>query len=312
MSEKKISEDDLKNLFADIAKTEETGEPKPEGSISEPSKLEVAESIEQKVKVHNKTRDQSIKKLRKIIRSADKPKKKKVSYLDTFLVFSATAGLCGFLFFTFLNYQAYFDNLRFWYFDSVLRQSLPEAEQIITYNFPSPTPVPTPTPTPSPSPTPSPTPTPTPIAPVPTPAPIKYDDPKISISKIGIEAPIILDVDEESVLSSLESGVAHIGGTAKPGDNGNIFIVGHSSNYPWAKGDYNHIFSLLDELVNGDIISVYYQNKTRNYKVIEKVIVKPDQVDIAGPSDKEMLSLMTCFPVGTTLKRLVVKSELTN
>lgn len=289
MQERKISEQDLEELF----------------SPQKPKKPE-AKSVEEQLKIHNKIRDESIKKVRKIIRISGKQKKKKVSYMDVFLMFASTAGLCGFIFFIFLNSAAYLDNLRFWYFDSVLKQGLPETETMITYSYPSPTPAPSKTPTA----TPTPLKTQPPIS-VPTPAPITFDEPKLKISKIGIEAPIILDVNEESVLSSLEGGVAHIEGTAKPGEIGNTFIVGHSSNYPWAKGDYNHVFSLLDELVNGDIITIYYKNSYRDYKVIEKTIVKPDQVEIANSTDKEIISLMTCFPVGTTLKRLVVKAELT-
>lgn len=294
MQEKKISEQDLEELF----------------NPREPEKP-AEDSSEEKLRVHKKVRDESIKKIRKIIRSSHKKKKRKVSYIDVFLIFTSVSGICGFIFFVFLNSAAYMDNIRFWYFDSVLKQGLPESETMITYNSPSPTPAPSKTPTSTPAPSITPPLTPVPTS-TPTPAPIKYDEPKIMIPKIGIEAPIMLDVNEDSVLSALERGVAHIGGTAKPGEMGNTFIVGHSSNYPWAKGDYNHIFSLLDELVNGDIITVYFQNQYRDYKVIEKVIVRPDQVEIANSTDKEILSLMTCFPVGTTLKRLVVKTELTH
>lgn len=284
--QKRISEEDLNELFK--ANTD---------------KLQ-KKDIEEKLKIHNKVRDESIKKVRRIIKEAPEGKRKKDSYLDTFLIFSATTGLCGFIFFVFLNYSAYWDMFRYWYFDNVLKQGLPESEVMVTYNYPSPTPTPvTPTPTPVPIQTVTPIELPTPAA------PIKYDDPLLKVWKIGVEAPIILDVNEDSVLSSLENGVAHIAGTAKPGEIGNTFIVGHSSNYPWAKGNYNHVFSLLDELVNGDVITVYYQNQNRDYKVIEKVIVKPDQVEIASSTDKELLSIMTCFPVGTTLNRLVVKAE---
>ena len=101
-------------------------------------------------------------------------------------------------------------------------------------------------------------------------------------------------------------------GTAEPGDKGNVFIFGHSSNYPWVKSDYNSIFALLDELQNGDEIIIYYFQKKYVYKVTDRAIVKPGDVKTleSRNPDKKELSLMTCWPIGTTLERIILFAEL--
>lgn len=101
-------------------------------------------------------------------------------------------------------------------------------------------------------------------------------------------------------------------GTARPGEVGNAFIFGHSSNYPWVKSDYNDIFALLDNLELGDEIIIFYNQKKYVYKVVDHATVKPGDVQALESRDqtKKELSLMTCWPVGTTLERLIVFAEL--
>jgi len=81
---------------------------------------------------------------------------------------------------------------------------------------------------------------------------------EITISKINIEAPMVWSTseDEAAMLTDLESGISHYPKSAAPGQNGNMIISGHSSNYIWAKGDYNHIFKDLNNLEVGDVINV--------------------------------------------------------
>jgi LPXTG-site transpeptidase (sortase) family protein len=130
----------------------------------------------------------------------------------------------------------------------------------------------------------------------------------IEILPIGVTAPILWDIPntDDAVAKGLSQGVIQINGTAKPGEKGNVFITGHSSNYPWAKGNYNQIFALLDKLVIGDQIKVAYLDKTYLYTVFEKKVVLPSETSILNQTEDNRLTLMTCTPVGTNLKRLVV------
>lgn len=77
------------------------------------------------------------------------------------------------------------------------------------------------------------------------------------------------------------------------------------------KGEYNSVFALLDELAFGDEIIVYYNQKKFVYIIREKKVVKPGNVKILERGDtKKEISLMTCWPIGTTINRLIVFAEL--
>ncbi len=134
-------------------------------------------------------------------------------------------------------------------------------------------------------------------------------DNHIFISKINLSAPVVWGSRSQTILQDLERGVAHFAGTARPGEPGNVFITGHSSNFWWNKGRFNQVFALLDQLDKGDQIVITYQGKQYWYQVFDQMVVKPNQTEVLDPTDQPILSLMTCTPVGTTLKRLVIRAK---
>lgn len=115
---------------------------------------------------------------------------------------------------------------------------------------------------------------------------------------------------EEDIQDALQHGVVHYPGTARPGQAGNFFVTGHSSYYPWAPGKYKNVFARLHDLDIGDEYWVYYGGDKHRYVVREKQEVKPSNVRVLDqPLDKRTATLMTCTPVGTTLRRLIVTAE---
>ena len=137
------------------------------------------------------------------------------------------------------------------------------------------------------------------------------DDNSIYIKSISVNAPITWDVrnDPALVANNLENGVIHISGTAHPGETGNVFITGHSSNYLWAPGKYKSVFSLLNQLVIGDLVQIKYKNKDYLYKVSNVRVVKPTDLSVMDATDDSILTLMTCTPVGTSLNRLIITAN---
>jgi len=101
-------------------------------------------------------------------------------------------------------------------------------------------------------------------------------------------------------------------GTSRPGEVGNAFIFGHSSNYPWVPSEYNDVFALLNTLETNDEIIVYYDQKKYIYRVTDRSIVQPGDTDALSSRDpsKKEISLMTCWPIGTTLERYIIFGEL--
>ena len=133
-------------------------------------------------------------------------------------------------------------------------------------------------------------------------------DNQIGIPVVDVKAPITFRVSNTAKETglALEKGVIQINGTALPGEKGNIYVTGHSSNYVWAKGSYNSIFALLDKLVVGDMIYVKFNNIVYEYKVFDKKVVIPTDVSVLQQTNDSRLTLVTCWPVGTSLKRLAV------
>lgn len=132
----------------------------------------------------------------------------------------------------------------------------------------------------------------------------------IVIPKIGANAKIIPNVDtsdEPTYLEALKGGVAHAQGSGLPGDQNHIYIFAHSTDYFWNVGSYNAVFYLLSKLENGDEVNIFYDGKRHKYTVEGQKIIDPSEVEyITRKTPNELLTLQTCWPPGTTLKRLLV------
>jgi LPXTG-site transpeptidase (sortase) family protein len=133
----------------------------------------------------------------------------------------------------------------------------------------------------------------------------------IIINKIGVSAPIVMDqnvVDETAFQVALENGVVHYPNTAEPGQKGNVVIFGHSSSQWWSKGQYKYIFTVLDQVVINDTIFIEYQGARYVYRVNNVSIVDPTDTSVLNQNDAYTLTLITCSPVGTNSKRLIVRA----
>ena len=136
----------------------------------------------------------------------------------------------------------------------------------------------------------------------------------IVIPKINANTKVIKNVDpyNSSVYQyALTKGVAHALGTATPDTNGNTFIFAHSAGNWYQANQYNAVFYLLNKLNSGDEIFVYYQNQKYTYSVNEIKFVSSNEISyLSNKLNTNTLTLMTCWPPGTTLKRLLVTATL--
>lgn len=140
-------------------------------------------------------------------------------------------------------------------------------------------------------------------------------EPKLIIPKINVNVPAVYGVgyDHNSQMKAMEKGVAHFaipGANAVPGQIGNTVLSGHSSNDLFDPGDYKFIFAQLDKLQTGDTIYVNYNSVRYTYTITKKEVVKPTEVNkLTYATDKPILTLITCTPLGTAEKRLLVTAE---
>ncbi|MFW5703304.1 MAG: sortase [Patescibacteria group bacterium] len=137
----------------------------------------------------------------------------------------------------------------------------------------------------------------------------------IVIPKIGANAAIIPNVDPFNATEyqqKLAKGIAHAEGTVYPGDTGNMFLFAHSAANNLQARRYNAVFYLLNKLNKEDKIYIFYQGERFTYRVQDKRYVDASEVSYLSSSsiwDKQ-LTLMTCWPPGTTAQRLLILAEL--
>jgi sortase A len=120
----------------------------------------------------------------------------------------------------------------------------------------------------------------------------------LTIPKIKIQVPVYDGTEE----MNLDRGVGRIRGTARIDGAGNLGIAGHRDGF----------FRPLKDIVVGDGMTLMTTSGTVNYKVTSIVIVQPDDVFVLAPTEKNTITLVTCYPfyyVGHAPKRYIVKAE---
>lgn len=133
-----------------------------------------------------------------------------------------------------------------------------------------------------------------------------YDRFSLSIPKLKVEQSTVL-VDTNDLSESL----AHLPGSALPGEKGNVFISGHSALSKFF--NFKSIpFSRLSELKKGDQIIVETPSAKFVYEVYDFKIVDPSDLSVLVSPENQgrYISLMTCVPPGLNLKRLVVVGKM--
>lgn len=131
---------------------------------------------------------------------------------------------------------------------------------------------------------------------------------------LSIPRLVINNANVEVESNDIDKYLAHLPGTALPGERGNVFISGHSSGLINIKGDnfYRTIFASLSKLKPGDEIKVIAGGQQFSYKVSAFKIVNPKDLSVVEPPDYEgrYITLMTCVPPGFNTKRLIVIGKL--
>ncbi len=143
---------------------------------------------------------------------------------------------------------------------------------------------------------------------------------RLVINSISLDVPLISvlnksewdfvngDFDDE-----LRDGVVKYPTTPRPGEWGNTMIFGHTSQERREKNPYGTVFSHLPRLQYGDEIQLVREWELYRYKVVETVVRRPRDVDAEfqkrQAKEKEYITLMGCYPLGTTRQRMMVMAE---
>lgn len=145
--------------------------------------------------------------------------------------------------------------------------------------------------------------------------PVSYQ-PRVIIPKINVNAPVtygLTNLNEDAVQAALQNGPVNYpvaGATAKPGQKGNVAILGHSSADFFAKGNYKFIFVQLNRLTQDDLFYLDYGKTRYTYKVKQVKVINPNEVSQLNlGTSKNYATLVTCDPPGTIEHRLLVIGE---
>ena len=174
-----------------------------------------------------------------------------------------------------------------------------------------PTATPEATPTPAPAFAVAPTPTPAVVQPIkqslaqgaatpkPPPSPAK----RLVIPKIGVDTAVEEVTINLGTWQVADFVAGHNQGTAMPGQNGNMVLVGHRD----IRGS---IFLRLNELQKGDEFQVFTDTSSYRYIITEVREVAPTEISVLNPTLDPTATLITCTPIGLATHRLVLKATL--
>jgi sortase A len=121
---------------------------------------------------------------------------------------------------------------------------------------------------------------------------------RIEIPRLKVQVAIL----EGTSSQTLRLGVGHIGGTALPGEPGNIGIAGHRDTY----------FRALKDIRTDDEIQIQTPAGVARYAVDWIQITAPGDSDILIHKNGSALTLVTCYPfyfVGSAPERYVVHAH---
>lgn len=129
----------------------------------------------------------------------------------------------------------------------------------------------------------------------------------LSIPKLGIDRAVV-----RSDHTDLKQSLIHYQGTALPGNLGNAVIFGHSVLPQFFNPqNYLTIFSTLHTLRPGDTMEITADGATYTYKISQMYETSADDLSpLAQVYNGRYLTLITCTPPGTYLRRLIIKAYI--
>ncbi|MGH2728230.1 MAG: class E sortase [Actinomycetota bacterium] len=117
-------------------------------------------------------------------------------------------------------------------------------------------------------------------------------------------------VVEGTTGNALRAGAGHYVNTPLPGERGNVAIAGHRTGF-------GEPFRWVDKLRPGDSIILETPVGDYYYEVMDEVdghenpwVTFPKDFSVIAPTQESVLTLTTCDPPHTSLKRLIVRAKL--
>ena len=143
---------------------------------------------------------------------------------------------------------------------------------------------------------------------------------RLVIPAINLDVPLVetnvhdyKKFTETTFDADLENWVVKYPTTPNPWEWWNAFFFGHTSQEYWKSNPYGTVFRRIPQLKENDKIQVVRDWVLYEYKVLKTVIVKPKEVNDTyvnfWEEGKEYITLMWCYPIWRTDKRMMVFAE---
>ncbi len=133
----------------------------------------------------------------------------------------------------------------------------------------------------------------------------------VIIPSINVNAPIVTTNTDDAVKLKklLDDGAVIYPSSPGFGKTGQTILMGHSAPPNWPEIKHDTIFSRLAELGQDDKIIVVYDDKTYTYSFSNSEII-PKGGEIPPTSADSALVLVSCWPPGRDLQRIIVQAKL--
>lgn len=121
----------------------------------------------------------------------------------------------------------------------------------------------------------------------------------LEVPKVGLKKGFL---DINSTDNDVDKNIAIMDGSDYPNVNkGNLIIAGHSGTA------WNSFFNQLYQLVNGDVIYIYYQNVKYTYQIVN-IYEQPKigTVNVYRDGTKTTLTLITCTKDNNTTQTIYI------
>ena len=125
---------------------------------------------------------------------------------------------------------------------------------------------------------------------------------RLRIPSIDVDLPVYHGTDDATLLK----GLGHLEGTSLPvgGDSTHSVITGHRG-----LADAT-MFTNLDQVGKGDRFTLTTFGQVLSYQVVRTQVVDPDETESLGAiSDRDLVTLVTCTPLGINSQRILVTAE---
>jgi len=135
---------------------------------------------------------------------------------------------------------------------------------------------------------------------------------RLVIKGVSIDLPVLNpeSTDIGVLDEALTRGTVRYPTSARLGEDGNVFIFGHSSGLPVVRNQMYKALNGIESLESGDTISVFGNGREYLYRVTSVRLTEASEVLVdLSTSGGKRLTLSTCNSFGSKSERWVVEAE---